>query len=401
MAGDRSAPLTRRFVRRPVGAGRRGVRATVAPATQAAPAERRTWAAAARVAPWCAHRRPPGPADRQPAPAPGRRPARAGGPGRSGPSGRAGPPHQARPDGGTQRPPHRPGEMLGLVEAPPPAPGGRGRRPGDDVDRARKPGPERSHQGGRQDREGRPGVAVFQPGEGLPHRPLVGEGGDPPVEPLVGGARPPSRAGRRRRRPGTARPAAPRSPTHRAGNTHVEQRPQPSPWRRTYRAGCDSDAGPAGRVRLASLGVGSNAWGRGGCRASRARCHDAARPGRPRAARGAGRGPHRRRLRGFENPESAPWDGADRLLLRLQHRPGPIDPLGREPDGYLSKLSGAGPPRGRQVGHRPAVAEGHPPVGRRPPGGRRRPARGRSTSPGRRSAGRSTSTRSAPSSPTT
>jgi sugar lactone lactonase YvrE len=49
-----------------------------------------------------------------------------------------------------------------------------------------------------------------------------------------------------------------------------------------------------------------------------------------------------RTLRGFENPESAPWDGATGSFYVSNIGPGPIDPMGREPDGYLSRISGEG-----------------------------------------------------------
>ena len=45
---------------------------------------------------------------------------------------------------------------------------------------------------------------------------------------------------------------------------------------------------------------------------------------------------------GFENPESAPWDGPTGSFYVSNIGPGPIDQLGREPDGYLSKLSASG-----------------------------------------------------------
>ena len=45
---------------------------------------------------------------------------------------------------------------------------------------------------------------------------------------------------------------------------------------------------------------------------------------------------------GFENPESAPWDGPTGSFYVSNIGPGPIDPLGREPDGYISKLSASG-----------------------------------------------------------
>jgi hypothetical protein len=45
---------------------------------------------------------------------------------------------------------------------------------------------------------------------------------------------------------------------------------------------------------------------------------------------------------GFENPESAPWDGATGSFYVSNMGPGPIDPMGRAPDGYLSKVSGEG-----------------------------------------------------------
>ena len=47
-------------------------------------------------------------------------------------------------------------------------------------------------------------------------------------------------------------------------------------------------------------------------------------------------------VRGFENPESAPWDEVTGAFYVSNIGPGPINPLGREPDGYLSKLSAAG-----------------------------------------------------------
>lgn len=47
-------------------------------------------------------------------------------------------------------------------------------------------------------------------------------------------------------------------------------------------------------------------------------------------------------IRGFENPESAPWDGATGSFYVSNLGPGPIDPLGREPDGYISWVSGEG-----------------------------------------------------------
>jgi DNA-binding beta-propeller fold protein YncE len=47
-------------------------------------------------------------------------------------------------------------------------------------------------------------------------------------------------------------------------------------------------------------------------------------------------------LTGFENPESAPWDSATGAFYVSNMGPGPIDPLGRAPDGYLSKVSAAG-----------------------------------------------------------
>jgi len=45
---------------------------------------------------------------------------------------------------------------------------------------------------------------------------------------------------------------------------------------------------------------------------------------------------------GFENPESAPWDSATGAFYVSNIGPGPIDPMGRAPDGYLSKVSAAG-----------------------------------------------------------
>ena len=47
-------------------------------------------------------------------------------------------------------------------------------------------------------------------------------------------------------------------------------------------------------------------------------------------------------VEGFENPESAPWDAATGAFYVSNIGPGTIDPFGREPDGYLSKVSAAG-----------------------------------------------------------
>jgi len=47
-------------------------------------------------------------------------------------------------------------------------------------------------------------------------------------------------------------------------------------------------------------------------------------------------------VKGFENPESAPWDPATGAFFVSNIGPGPINPLGREPDGYISRLSSAG-----------------------------------------------------------
>lgn len=45
---------------------------------------------------------------------------------------------------------------------------------------------------------------------------------------------------------------------------------------------------------------------------------------------------------GFENPESAPWDSVTGSFYVSNIGPGSINPLGREPDGYISKLSSTG-----------------------------------------------------------
>ncbi|HEV7536740.1 MAG TPA: hypothetical protein VGP90_13960, partial [Acidimicrobiia bacterium] len=45
---------------------------------------------------------------------------------------------------------------------------------------------------------------------------------------------------------------------------------------------------------------------------------------------------------GFENPESAPWDSATGKFYVSNIGPGPIDPMGRAPDGYLSTISSNG-----------------------------------------------------------
>jgi sugar lactone lactonase YvrE len=48
------------------------------------------------------------------------------------------------------------------------------------------------------------------------------------------------------------------------------------------------------------------------------------------------------RVTGFENPESAPWDGVTGSFYVSNMGPGPLDPYGRAPDGYISKISGEG-----------------------------------------------------------
>lgn len=45
---------------------------------------------------------------------------------------------------------------------------------------------------------------------------------------------------------------------------------------------------------------------------------------------------------GFENPESAPWDSPTGAFYVSNIGPGTFNPLGREPDGYISKVSAAG-----------------------------------------------------------
>ncbi|CAN5694890.1 hypothetical protein BH20ACT2_BH20ACT2_14370 [soil metagenome] len=117
---------------------------------------------------------------------------------------------------------HRPGEELGLVEAPLAPAGRRSGRPGDDVDLAHR------HQlghGPRQPPERRPGVAVLEAGHQLAAHAFVGE-----QRPDAGGA------GRRRRAPerrptGAARRRA-GDPTDRAGGGK-EHRP-------IVPAGCDT-----------------------------------------------------------------------------------------------------------------------------------------------------------------
>ena len=47
-------------------------------------------------------------------------------------------------------------------------------------------------------------------------------------------------------------------------------------------------------------------------------------------------------VRGFENPESVRWDAATGAFYVSNLGPGPIDPLGREADGSISKISAAG-----------------------------------------------------------
>lgn len=59
-------------------------------------------------------------------------------------------------------------------------------------------------------------------------------------------------------------------------------------------------------------------------------------PGMPAAAHTGGT------ARGFENPESAAWDSDTGGFYVSNIGPGTIDPLGREPDGYISRISAAG-----------------------------------------------------------
>jgi hypothetical protein len=61
-----------------------------------------------------------------------------------------------------------------------------------------------------------------------------------------------------------------------------------------------------------------------------------AAPGLPAGAHTGGT------VTGFENPESAPYDVATGFFYVSNIGPGPINPLGREPDGYLSRVSAAG-----------------------------------------------------------
>lgn len=92
-----------------------------------------------------------------------------------------------------------------------------------------------------------------------------------------------------------------------------------------------------------TLGPGSGEEGRlgegGWCRAPSVGCRSAGGAGRRRGSR---RGPSGGTVEGFENPESAPWDGVTGAFYVSNIGPGPLNPLGREPDGYLSKISAAG-----------------------------------------------------------
>jgi hypothetical protein len=47
-------------------------------------------------------------------------------------------------------------------------------------------------------------------------------------------------------------------------------------------------------------------------------------------------------VRGFESPESAPWDTVTGFFYVSNIGPGPFDPLGREPDGYISRIAAYG-----------------------------------------------------------
>src|SRR5256714_11599306 len=59
-------------------------------------------------------------------------------------------------------------------------------------------------------------------------------------------------------------------------------------------------------------------------------------------ARGVRPGSHRRHGAGLRGPGERPWDAATGAFYVSNIGPGPIDPLGRDPDGYVSKLSAAG-----------------------------------------------------------
>ena len=59
-------------------------------------------------------------------------------------------------------------------------------------------------------------------------------------------------------------------------------------------------------------------------------------PGLPASAHTGGT------VTGFENPESAPWDSSTGGFFVSNMGPGPLDPLGRAPDGYISRISASG-----------------------------------------------------------
>ncbi len=97
--------------------------------------------------------------------------------------------HEA-PAGSSETTGHRQGQQLGLVEAACTAAGLRGGGPGDDVDTG---GVDEAREPVGQPRQRTPRVAVLEPGDELTPHALVGEQGDPLVDPRgrwSGGRRP-------------------------------------------------------------------------------------------------------------------------------------------------------------------------------------------------------------------
>src|SRR5690606_9409390 len=96
---------------------------------------------------------------------------------------RPSPAAEEAPTGAPEPPGHGASQQLGLIEATGAAAGRGGRRPGDDVD---PPRVDETREPVGQPRQRTPRVAVLEPGDELTPHALVGEQGDPLVDPRGG-----------------------------------------------------------------------------------------------------------------------------------------------------------------------------------------------------------------------
>src|SRR5581483_4783375 len=295
-----------------------------------------------------------------------RRPRGPAGPSRGGPE-RPAPGGARRPTGpsGTGRPPGRGSRVRGRrARAPPP---GRSVRPG----RSPAAGAGRAWSAARSPRRRRAGR--HPPGRRFA---AAGGGRRPAPGPPSGrcgtspGPAPPAPAPRRRRRPPTGRappavpptaPAGPRpagaapQPAQRAGKRRRSTGASTSTTSTTYTIrklprACDIFRGPGtcpgrpapvvGDFPTAGAGVVPAGDGREVSAVRRllviVLLVGMAAPVWPAQAHTGGT------VTGFENPESAPWDSATGFFYVSNMGPGPIDPMGRAPDGYISRISSAG-----------------------------------------------------------